>query len=584
MKASIGSGIMFLAAATVLLMTGGIAMAAETKSRPVKAVRVVLPGKPGPVMANIVSVFARRVRTRCGAKVITQGDAALTIELAIEPGIGAEGFRIADGKDGVIRIIGNDQRGVLYGVGKFLRTSRYGRVGFTPGSWRGTSVPEKSVRGMYFATHFGNYYHTAPVEEVERYIEDLALWGVNCFVVWYDMHHFQGVDDPEAVAFRKRLKRFMQAAGRLGVGAGLVVIGNEAYGDSPKELRAAPGGGRGGYYPVAVCPNKPGGMEYILKILGDHLDWSRDLKPEYVWIWPYDQGGCGCATCQPWGSNGFLKCAKKISGMARKKLPGVKIILSTWMLDKAEWQGLDRDLMANSDWADMILSEYPRGPAPGKLPMVGFPEISMHGTFPWGGFGATPLPKRCRNQWRGKKDKLEGGFPYSEGIYEDITKVVCAGLYWNAKTPIEEILTEYIAYEYSPGAIAAVLKVITTLESNHHMRWWPGELEGVKLTMNWFPSKGAKPQADPGAEEAYAAVKAVDAKLPEWARKAWRWRILYVRAMLDAELKANGGSPNEACVRGFRELMRIYHTTEKSDPAVRPPISGAAKHTAGDPS
>ena len=430
---------------------------------------------------------------------------------------------------------------------------------------------------MYFATHFGNYYHTAPIEEVERYIEDLALWGVNCLVVWYDMHHFQGVDDPEAVAFRKRLKRFLQAAGRLDVGVGLGVIGNEAYGNSPKKLRAAPGGGRGGYYPVAVCPNKPGGMEYILKILGDHFDWSRDLKCEYVWIWPYDQGGCGCANCRPWGSNGFLKCAKSVSKMAKEKLPGVKIILSTWMFDKKEWQGLDEDLAANSGWVDMILSEYPLGPVPGKLPMVGFPEISMHGTFPWGGFGATPLPKRLSAQWQAKKDRLDGGFPYSEGIYEDITKVTCAQLYWNSKMPVEEILTEYIAYEYSPEVIDDVLAVVRTLESNHHMRWWPGELEGVKLTMNWFPSRGAKCRADPGAEEAYAAVKQVDAKLPEWARKSWRWRIVYIRAMLDAELKANGGSPNEACMKGFRELMRIYHTTGKSDPAVRPPIPVTSK-------
>ena len=41
------------------------------------------------------------------------------VELAIEPGIGAEGFKIADGTGGTVRIIGNDDRGLLYGVGKF---------------------------------------------------------------------------------------------------------------------------------------------------------------------------------------------------------------------------------------------------------------------------------------------------------------------------------------------------------------------------------------------------------------------------------------------------------------------------------
>ena len=106
------------------------------------------------------------------------------------------------------------------------------------------------------------------------------------------------------------------------------------------------------------------------------------------------------------------------------------------------------------------------------------------------------------------------------------------------------------------------------------MRWWPGELDGVKLLLDWFPSKNVKPQADPDAEEAYAIVKQTDKILSERARKSWRWRILYIRTMLDAELKANGGSPNQACINGFKELMRIYHTTEKSDPVVKPPIPG----------
>ncbi len=97
---------------------------------------------------------------------------------------------------------GQNELGVLYGLGKLLRTSRYSEDGFTAGSWRGESVPEKRVRGIYFATHFHNFYHDAPVEKIQSYVEDLALWGLNELLVWYDMHHFNGADDPGAVAFR----------------------------------------------------------------------------------------------------------------------------------------------------------------------------------------------------------------------------------------------------------------------------------------------------------------------------------------------------------------------------------------------
>ena len=166
----------------------------------VQHVRVVLPPQADAVVERIAQVFSRQVAQRCDAQLSIAGEAPLRVEFAVEPGIGAEGFTIADGPEGVIRVLGNDQRGLLYGVGKFLRTSRYDQGGFTAGTWRGTSVPEKEVRGIYFATHFHNFYHVAPIEDVQRYVEDLGLWGYNTLMVWYDMHHFAGFDDAETVA------------------------------------------------------------------------------------------------------------------------------------------------------------------------------------------------------------------------------------------------------------------------------------------------------------------------------------------------------------------------------------------------
>ena len=131
--------------------------ASATAPTAAESVRVVLPGDAGPVLRNISALFARQVQQRCRATVDADPAAALTVELRIEPGIGAEGFTIADGRDQTVRIVGHDERGVLYGVGRFLRTSRYDQGGLTAGTWRGTSLPEKSVRGIYLATHFHNF-------------------------------------------------------------------------------------------------------------------------------------------------------------------------------------------------------------------------------------------------------------------------------------------------------------------------------------------------------------------------------------------------------------------------------------------
>ena len=131
-------GLYSLIATVAMLLTMGVAAGAMPDGdRPAASVLIVLPDNAGPVLKNIGAVFARQVQQRCEAKVLMTGDAPLKVELAVQPGIGTEGFTIADGKAGTVRIVGNDQRGVLYGVGKFLRSSRYDQGGFTPGAGAG---------------------------------------------------------------------------------------------------------------------------------------------------------------------------------------------------------------------------------------------------------------------------------------------------------------------------------------------------------------------------------------------------------------------------------------------------------------
>jgi hypothetical protein len=73
-----------------------LACAAGAHGEAVKSLRLTLPPKPSPVVENIGRVFARQVESRCEARLVVKGDAPLTVELAIEPGVGAEGFRVVD--------------------------------------------------------------------------------------------------------------------------------------------------------------------------------------------------------------------------------------------------------------------------------------------------------------------------------------------------------------------------------------------------------------------------------------------------------------------------------------------------------
>ena len=167
-------------------------------AQPRRSVCAVLPGNAGPIARHAREILGRQIAERCGAQVVNAGPAACAVELGIESGIGTEGYKIVDGAGGSVRILGNDERGLLYGVGRFLRSSRYDRGGFTPGTWRGRSVPKCPMRGIYLATHFNNYYEAASPEELDRYVEDLALWGFNLLALTYPHWQYASYDDPAA--------------------------------------------------------------------------------------------------------------------------------------------------------------------------------------------------------------------------------------------------------------------------------------------------------------------------------------------------------------------------------------------------
>ena len=122
--------------------------------------------------------------------------------------------------------------------------------------------------------------------------------------------------------------------------------------------------------------------------------------------------------------------------------------MSTWWFTGEEWKGLHEKWRVKPDWADIVLAENAGSrDSPGGLPLVGFPEISMRGMSPWGGFGANPTPQYVSREWNARKDVLAGGWPYSEGIYEDMNKVFFSQFYWSPDRPVAETLREYAAFE-----------------------------------------------------------------------------------------------------------------------------------------
>ncbi len=540
----------------------------------------------GPLVAEVVELLRRGIRERAGIVAVCAGESAADIVLDIRGGIGAEGFRVEGEPGQPVRITGNDERGLLYGVGRFLRDSRIKAGDFVPGTWRGISVPVKPVRGIYFATHFHNWYHVAPLEDVIRYVEELALWGCNALVVWFDMAIYSGVGDPAAQKMIQRLHAILAAAQRVGIRPGLLCLANEGFSTTPAPLRATNVVQNGyfaepcGFYGVEVCPNEPGGMELILQRRTEVLDAFAGIQFEYFVIWPYDQGGCTCAKCAPWGSKGYLKTAEEVARLARARFPVAKIVLSTWYFDrfiKGEWDELQAAFATHKPaWVDYLMMdgygsfpEYPlKHGVPGGFPALNFAEISMATMFPWGGYGANPLPRRQQSDYRKTKHLIGGGFPYSEGIYEDINKVLQLQLGWAPDREADDIVREYAAAHFDPDQAGEFVEVVGLMDelAGLGMKDTP---EGLRFA-HWNPP--AK------AEACFELVNRIDGKLPVAVRQSWRWRIVWLRAAIDAELKRTDGKPSDQVAAYFDELTEIYHAHNAVGACQPPQLKAGAKH------
>jgi len=503
---------------------------------------------------------------------MVESDAGANIVLDVDKGLPPDAFRIAQ-EGAAVRVAGGSPRGLLYGAGKFLRTSRYDPA-FRLSPWRGTSTPRGSLRGMYFATHFHNWYHQAPEPEIIRYMEDLALWGVNAVMVILPMINLRGWDDPRTEPAMAMVRRYAKTAKDLGM-LFVSALNNTMFIDAPRDIRATPlpdPTRRRGNSGHPICPNTPEGHAYIMENARQFFKRLSDTGLDILCFWPYDEGGCACAKCAPWGSNGYLKMSRELSQLGRSYFPNLKTILSTWMFDtppEGEWQGLADYMVSDGEWIDYVLADshedFPRYPldvgVPGKRPLLNFPEISMWGNWPWGGFGANPLPRRFQRLWDQVKHVVEGGFPYSEGIYEDINKAVVAQFYWNREQSARATLEEYIAYEFGYGISEDVLAVIDVLETTAGRSYQkqPVDAEAVR--------------------NACCLAESLHARLPEWARRNWRWEILYLRSILDRERFAGQDLETSEAENAMARLMEIYHCQmETDDPyhhRVRPPLKRA---------
>ncbi len=517
------------------------------------------------VLSNIAIIFEKRLKEKTD------------ITLIIDKTLGEFTEKI---EDGVISAGSHSQ--LLDACGRFLRDN----------SVRGEFTSHKKISGQYITTHFKNYLDAAPLEELYEYYTDLAFWGMNTFNVWFDMHHY--VDMEEGKKDADRLKAMLRFVKSIGIKTSMTYLPNEAWDSSPVELRADWTPGHDGYvYPLSshyhreICPSVPGGMEEIIKERREMMEYFKDVELDYVYVLPYDQGGCSCTACAPWGSNGLVRNMEALIPVIKEYYPTAQIILSLWQFgtyrcNEEEFVGLKEELLKGRlPEVDYLVSEPQYAEYPFRegmpRPILNFPEISMPGAIPWGGFGANPVPKLQQELWDKNGDKLDGGMPYSEGLYEDINKVICLRFYRDNQSA-EATIKEYLSYEFGlQGEILdKVAKAIWDMEETLPRKYAPPYTRGEKGIYELVEREGQKPHCYPivNFDKVFKIEKAfieANESLPEDIKNSKKWQMLYLRAVIDGELKRNDWTRNDKTFGYFEKIVELCHL-QKSGWATKPDI------------
>jgi len=501
---------------------------------------------------------------------------ALNVSFVLDSALAGEAavVKVADGQ---AEIRGGRFRALVFGAGVLLRTIRYGEKSFSVEDGEYRFSPANPCRIAYLARHFNNWYHRAGADELVRYVEDLALWGLNGFMMQLD---YPAVD----MVWSTEGDRTVFAAASVALGErihaldmDLVTFGGDncAPEDMPPAFRATkdPKGSRGADE-YNVCPEKPGALDYLMRLWQGKMERQRHIPVSGLVYWPFDEGGCACEKCAPWGGNGYVRLIERLAKMNEKVYPGVKHIVSTWFFRDDDWEAFYAYLK-KQDWIGALLidahGDFPKYPVehplPKNIPVITFPEISMWGRFPWGGTGANPLPARFERLYRQCQFIATGFALYSEGIYEDVNKIVINGLYVNPNLTHGDVLREYARWEL-PGcdeqdfmSLCAKLEDIYETQSINKKKGRRGHR--MSRYLKETPQDQELSRRARVAHEAAVLADTIDASILPRMRRSWRWRQIYLRAKIDEAVYAARDARTPAALSAYAELTGIYHAEKQ---------------------
>lgn len=409
-------------------------------------------------------------------------------------------FHVHEGDKNTLWIIGADERGILYGIGKLLRTAKMSKSQITLSpNIDYSEAPEYALRGHQFGyRNTANSWDAWTVEQFDQHFREQVLFGANSFenIPFQEANsspHFKIDPQIMEVELSKICQKY-DADYWVWTPAPHDLTIKNAHADGLAEQEA--------FY--AKCPRLDG-----------------------VFVPGGDPGENHPAQLIPYLND--------LSEILHKYHPnaGIWVSLQGFNKEKIDYffNYLDKE---SPDWLKGVV--YGPSSPPIDLEREMLPKKYLHRFYPdithtvrchypvdnWDQAYALTLGREPINpqplmytQLFNRDTKYTDGFiTYSDGSHDDVNKVLWSQLGWDSKKDPKTIIQEYTQFFFGPKVAEEAAQGIFNLEKN-----WDGPI----LENN-------------SIKETLALWKGLEENNPDLANN-WRWQQLIMRAYYDAYIQ-----------------------------------------------
>lgn len=439
----------------------------------------------------------------------------------------AEGYRLCVRRReqaATVLVVGNDERGVMFGVGRLLRALHMtrGRVSLDDGL-DVVARPHYRLRGHQLGYRpKTNSYDAWDLPRWEQYIRDLAVFGCNAIEL-IPPHSDDAATSPH---FPRPPLEMMAGMSRLANDYGMDVWV---------------------WYPAMDSDYSDAAT--VRSALAEWAEVLRQLpRLDAVFVPGGDPGHT-----QP---RQLINLLEKQTANLRHYHPGVQMWVSPQGFTK-EWldefvEILEREQpawLAGVVFGPQVRVSLPelRKLIPAKYPIRHYPDIthSRQCQYPvpdWDAAFAVTEGRECINPrpegqaliFRNTQQSTTGFITYSEGCNDDVNKIIWSALGWEPQTPVIEILRQYARYFVGEQYTDTFAQGLLALERN-----WQGPV---------LPNCSV--------ETTLAQFREIERSASPADLKNWRLQQALFRAYYDAHVRRRLLHEAEAEARAIDALRR----------------------------